>query len=167
MATEDVTLSVFSERAKAFLALLRVVEAELIGFVRRRVPSRQVVEDIVQNTYLRAWRHTKFDPTRGDAKACLFKIATNLIRDCSRCSDNHQLWLEEQSASGYGSASKASLASLLIDQQQDDPLVQLIASERAETVRKALPSISGPSTVMRSNGSTCVRRAPSSRSPRR
>jgi RNA polymerase sigma-70 factor (ECF subfamily) len=137
MAVENRTRAGPEQRA-AFLALLGRVEAELIGFVCRRVGSRHQAENIVQETLLRAWRHPAFDPARPDARSCLFTIATNLIRDWLGCSGSRLLSLEELSSSTCRPASKESLAPLLIDQRADDPLGRLIASETTEAVHAAL-----------------------------
>ena len=141
MATEGRTARAGPEQRAAFLALLGGVEAELTGFVRRRIGSRHQAENIVQETLLRAWRHAAFDPARPDARACLFTIATNLIRDWIACSGSHLLSLEELSGSSYGSASPESLAPLLIDQHAGDPLGRLIAAETTETLRTALAQL--------------------------
>ena len=60
----------------------------LLVFVLRRIGDRQVVEEIVQDTLVRAWRHAdRFDADRGALAGWLFTIARNLIIDQVRRQD--------------------------------------------------------------------------------
>jgi len=138
MAGEAMSTRASPDQRAAFLSLLGEVEAELTNYVRRRVGSRHQAENIVQETYLRAWRHATFDPTRPDARACLFTIATNLIRDWLGYSGSRVLSLNELSNPSSRSASQGSLPSLLVDQQACDPLGRMIAAEDRERLHAAL-----------------------------
>ncbi len=138
MAGEAITTRASCDQRAAFLTLLGEVETELTSYVRRRIGSRHQAENIVQETYLRAWRHEAFDPTRPDARACLFTIATNLIRDRLGHSGSRVLSLDELSHSSCRSASHESLAPLLMDQQTYDPLGRMIAAEASERLHTAL-----------------------------
>jgi RNA polymerase sigma-70 factor (ECF subfamily) len=54
----------------------------LYAFVIRATGDRQAAEEIVQDTFVRAWRAMdRFDPERGDVGAWLFTIARNLVAD--------------------------------------------------------------------------------------
>ncbi|MBI2634567.1 RNA polymerase sigma factor [Candidatus Peregrinibacteria bacterium] len=47
-----------------------------------RVGNSEIAEDIIQDTFIRAWRHRDlFDEKKSSLKNWLFVIATNLIRD--------------------------------------------------------------------------------------
>ena len=70
--------------------LLRLLYAEhapaLLGFVNRLTGTdRQLAEDIVQETLLRAWRHPEaLDPERGPIRPWLFTVARRLVIDAHR-----------------------------------------------------------------------------------
>jgi RNA polymerase sigma-70 factor (ECF subfamily) len=51
---------------------------ELHGYVSRALEDRQLAEDVVQETFVRAWRSAhRFDPARGTLRTWLFAIARN------------------------------------------------------------------------------------------
>jgi RNA polymerase sigma-70 factor, ECF subfamily len=59
--------------------------SELRGYAARRLGSRSLAEDLVQETFLRAWRAADhFDATRGTTRAWLFAILRNAIIDFAR-----------------------------------------------------------------------------------
>lgn len=63
-------------------ALHAALSDQLFGFALRATGDRQAAEEIVQDTFVRAWRAAdRFDPERGDARAWLFAIARNLVAD--------------------------------------------------------------------------------------
>jgi RNA polymerase sigma-70 factor (ECF subfamily) len=58
---------------------------ELRAFARRKLGSWSGADDVVQETFLRAWRSARlFDPNRGNARAWLFAILRNVIIDSAR-----------------------------------------------------------------------------------
>ena len=58
---------------------------ELRAYATRKLGSRSLAEDLVQETFLRAWRAAdRFDATRGTTRAWLFAILRNLIIDFAR-----------------------------------------------------------------------------------
>src|SRR5258708_38809565 len=85
------------EHERAFVLLVRNVEDELRGFVRQRVRSGHSAQDIVQKTFLLAWRNSKFDPEHEYARAWLFKPANRLIIDWLESVENHTISLENLS----------------------------------------------------------------------
>lgn len=57
----------------------------ILAFVLRATGDRQAAEEIVQDTFVRAWRAAdRFDPERGDVRTWLFAIARNLVVDHHR-----------------------------------------------------------------------------------
>jgi RNA polymerase sigma-70 factor (ECF subfamily) len=59
--------------------------SELRAYAARRLGSRSVAEDLVQETFLRAWRAAdRFDATRGTTRMWLFGILRNVVIDFAR-----------------------------------------------------------------------------------
>lgn len=58
--------------------------SELFGFAFRALRDRQLAEDVVQETFVRAWRSRGFDPERGSLRTWLFAIARNGVVDALR-----------------------------------------------------------------------------------
>ena len=80
--TGDGALDVADEAGlrEAFLAH----GGELFGFARRSLNSTQNAEDVVQETFSRAWRsRARFDPTLGSLRTWLFAIERRVIYDVS------------------------------------------------------------------------------------
>ncbi|MFF8812405.1 sigma-70 family RNA polymerase sigma factor [Streptomyces pactum] len=58
---------------------------ELFGFACKALGDRQLAEDVLQETFLRAWRAPQgFDPRRGSMRTWLFSIARNAVVDAMR-----------------------------------------------------------------------------------
>lgn len=58
---------------------------ELAGYARRSLRDPGSAEDIVQETFVRAWRSRhRFDPARGSMRAWLFAICRNVLCDVER-----------------------------------------------------------------------------------
>lgn len=58
---------------------------ELYGFARRALGDCGAAEDLVQETFLRAWlRADRYRPERGSVRTWLFAIARNLAIDAAR-----------------------------------------------------------------------------------
>lgn len=73
-------------------AALRALHDEYAGalfvFAFRASGDRQVAEEVVQDTLLRAWQHAdRYDPAKGAMSTWLFTIARNLVIDRSRRRD--------------------------------------------------------------------------------
>lgn len=57
----------------------------LLGFAINALGERQVAEDCVQETFLRAWRAREtFDPAQASLRTWLFAIERNIIKDTLR-----------------------------------------------------------------------------------
>ena len=57
---------------------------ELLGLCRRMVGCRATAEDLVQETFVRAWRHRATFEGRSSLRTWLYRIATNVCRDAIR-----------------------------------------------------------------------------------
>lgn len=56
----------------------------LLGYVSKRVPSRQEAEDVVQTVFMRLTRHLEKLPTDEDVKKWLYTVARNECIDRAR-----------------------------------------------------------------------------------
>lgn len=58
---------------------------ELFGFAFKALDDRQLAEDVVQETFVRAWRSPRgFDPGQGTMRTWLFAIVRNGVVDAMR-----------------------------------------------------------------------------------
>jgi RNA polymerase sigma-70 factor (ECF subfamily) len=74
------------EPPTAAVELLRALHeehgADLLRYALRHTGNRQLAEDVVQETFTRAWRHPgRVAGDRGSARSWLFTVARNLIVD--------------------------------------------------------------------------------------
>jgi RNA polymerase sigma-70 factor (ECF subfamily) len=88
MPTDDVQLM---ERMRsdptgeALRALYRTYSGELLGFALNALGDRETAEEIVQETFTRAWRHAeRYDSARGSVRTWLYQIARHAIIDARR-----------------------------------------------------------------------------------
>jgi len=73
------------ESGEAMRALYRAYGGELLGFAQRSLGDRGAAEEIVQEVFLRAWRHAgRYDPRRAAVRTWLYQIARNAIIDSRR-----------------------------------------------------------------------------------
>jgi RNA polymerase sigma-70 factor, ECF subfamily len=69
----------------AMRALCRLYGGELYGFTLNALGDRGAAEEIVEEVFLRAWRHAaRYDPERTAVRAWLYQIARNAIIDARR-----------------------------------------------------------------------------------
>ncbi len=70
---------------EGFRKVVEANEAVVHAFIRRRVQDAGRAEDLTQEVFLRAWRHTdRFDAQRTDVRGWLFAIARNVVIDSYR-----------------------------------------------------------------------------------
>jgi RNA polymerase sigma-70 factor (ECF subfamily) len=114
------------------------VEGELHGCIQRRVRSVHTTQNIVQQTFLLAWRSASFDPERADAGAWLFTTARRLAKDWLESSESKSFSLEDLSVRMRGDGSYGSRSTQLVDRRTRDPLIDLIEEERKRNLDAAL-----------------------------
>jgi RNA polymerase sigma factor (sigma-70 family) len=123
---------------RAFLDLITGIEDELRGFVRHRVGSGHVTQDIVQKTFLLAWGDARFDPAHAHARAWFFKAARRLIIDWLESAESHSISLEDLSERVGRDSSRGSHSAMPVDRKARDPLIDLIDEERDRNLRAVL-----------------------------
>jgi RNA polymerase sigma-70 factor (ECF subfamily) len=73
------------ETGEAMRALYRLYGGELYGFTLNAIGDRGAAEELVQEVFLRAWRHAgRYDPERAAVRTWLYQIARNAIIDSRR-----------------------------------------------------------------------------------
>ena len=73
------------ETGEAMRALYRLYGGELYGFTLNALGDRGAAEEIVQEVFLRAWRHAgRYDAERAAVRTWLYQIARNAIIDSRR-----------------------------------------------------------------------------------
>jgi RNA polymerase sigma-70 factor, ECF subfamily len=73
------------ETGEAMRALYRLYGGELYGFTLNALGDRGAAEEIVQEVFLRAWRHAgSYDRERAAVRTWLYQIARNAIIDSRR-----------------------------------------------------------------------------------
>ena len=74
-----------SHGEEAVRDLYRSYAGEIFGFAFERLADRQLAEEVVQDTFTRAWRNARrFDSARGSARTWLYAIARNAVIDKER-----------------------------------------------------------------------------------
>lgn len=73
------------ETGESMRSLYRLYGGELYGFTLKELGDRGTAEEIVQEVFLRAWRHAgRYDPERAGVRTWLYQITRNAIIDSRR-----------------------------------------------------------------------------------
>src|ERR1700755_1123144 len=73
------------ETGEAMRSLYRLYGGELYGFALNALGDRGAAEEIVQEVFLRAWRHAaSYDPERAAVRTWLYQITRHAIIDARR-----------------------------------------------------------------------------------
>jgi RNA polymerase sigma-70 factor (ECF subfamily) len=73
------------ETGEAMRGLYRLYGGELFGFALNALGDRGAAEEIVQEVFLRAWRHAgQYDPARAGVRTWLYQITRHAIIDARR-----------------------------------------------------------------------------------
>jgi RNA polymerase sigma-70 factor, ECF subfamily len=71
----------------------------LHGYVQRFCPDRASADDIVQETFIRAWRHLpRLSADNRPLRPWLFRVARNLLTDADRAARSRPIAVQDQSA---------------------------------------------------------------------
>lgn len=111
----------------AFSELYKIFSARLYRFAYSLVGTRQQSEDVVQNSFLKAWQKLgEFSPSRGTFSGWLFRIAHNLAVDELRQKKEYVLdeWNEPPSSG-----------------EPNEPLAQAVLDEEKQDLSKALADL--------------------------
>lgn len=119
---------------------------ELFGFALNVLRDRQLAEDLVQDTFVRAWRSAdRFDPARGALRTWLFAIARNGLVDLARRRTG-------QAPVGVDDDASTDLAA-----GADDPVDRLLSSiQLEEALRRLSPEHRQVVVEVYYHGRTCV-----------
>lgn len=109
---------------------------ELFGFAFKALDDRQLAEDVVQETFVRAWRSPRgFEPDQGSLRTWLFAIARNSVVDAMR----RRRVREGPGSSSWDAVSESAPAFDAVDQlldriQLDEALERLSPQHREAVV---------------------------------
>jgi len=101
---------------------------ELFGFARRSLSSPESAEDVVQETFSRAWRsRARFDSTLGSLRTWLFTIERRVILDVSTREMKKRTFPLEQ---GYEPSSEDHVEKAMLGWQMESALERLDLEHR-------------------------------------
>jgi RNA polymerase sigma-70 factor (ECF subfamily) len=112
----------------------------LYGYLHRLLHSREEAKEILQETYWRLLRQPSFERVRENARAYLFRTATNLAQDHFRRKTSHSIDAEGEvfSASGLGIPHWESWPDLALEGEQTGQLILQALRDMPQPMRTAL-----------------------------
>ncbi|MFJ4009405.1 RNA polymerase sigma factor [Streptomyces sp. NPDC090026] len=117
---------------EAFAALYNEHKGLVMSFIRPRVPSRELAEDLTQETFLKAYRRIDTFTWQGrDVGAWLMTIARNLVADHFKSAAARREWTVSEV---YDTALEPSA--------EDEALIRIESADAVRRVTVALASLS-------------------------
>src|ERR1700761_3439198 len=105
----------------------------LHGYVERFCPDQASADDIVQETFIRAWRHLpQLSADDRPVRPWLYRVARNLLTDANRAARSRPMTVQEQAAGEVGTDS--GVEEILDRQLVSDALKHLSPAHRAVLV---------------------------------
>jgi RNA polymerase sigma-70 factor, ECF subfamily len=105
---------------------------ELYRFAVRALGDNGAAEEVVQETFLRAWRSgDRFDPALGSLRTWLFAIARNVVIDVTRRRSARPQWLNEVPPDG---GSEDPLENVMLAWQVEEALRRVSEDHRVAIV---------------------------------
>ena len=130
---------IFANR-RCFDELYRRHQADLTRYLFRRVGSREIVEDVVQTTFMRVLqKNGQFDATQ-KFRPWLYSIARNQAIDQKRRSKRHDEAVSLDASSLEGDFSSSSWSETLPSRELD-PTAKTESAEEAQNVRNAIKQL--------------------------
>lgn len=124
-----------SGSAQAFADLVELSQKTLFGFIFRKVRDRHLTEDVLAETYLKAWRTLPtYKPERCQANTWLFMIARRLVIDYLRKKGRRGETFIDQNQEG-------NQADGLVDPRTDGLVKRTDQEHLAARVREALDKL--------------------------
>lgn len=119
---------------------------EILGYAVNALADQQLAEDVVQETFVRAWRSAdRFDPARASLRTWLFAIARNGIVDAVRRRNVR------------ARAAGASAEAPSVESAQPDPIERLLLSIQVdEALRRLSPEHRQVVVEVYCGGRTCA-----------
>jgi RNA polymerase sigma factor (sigma-70 family) len=112
----------------------------IYSYLHRLLRSREDAKEILQETYWRLLRQPSFEHVRENARAYLFRTATNLAQDHFRRKASHGIESEQEvfSASGLGMPHWESWPDLALEGEQTSQLIMEALQAMPRPMRTAL-----------------------------
>ena len=103
-------------------------QGELLGMLFYMVGNREDAHDVLQETFVKCWRHREKLPQIENLRAWIFRIAVNTARDLRQTA-----WRRRRKPLPEGQT--------MIDKQQTGPDAHLHQNEQLSLVRRALAQL--------------------------
>jgi len=130
---EELMLAICADDTLAFEELVLRLQARLFHFALRRLSDRQMAEDMVQETFLKVWRHRNSFRHGSRLSTWVFTLCLNLIRD---------QWRRTKPESSIERPEVALAAELSgLRKHQDDPSDEAYRRELSALILEALQEI--------------------------
>lgn len=134
-------MRVRDDDAAAFEELVRRYQGRLVRLMEHMGPSRDLAEDLAQETLLRVFRARKNYQAGAKFSTWLFTIAGNVARNATRNQGRRRELSEVDSPASPSGSQYAVLEGIAIEKSGLMPARQVEGVERAEVVRAAIQQL--------------------------